>query len=154
MARKPRINVCAIIEFAMIIIGIIYLVVCTILKLHQQWLFRLIFAGWVVIYMVLNDFVEPVATDRFKRKTKRQISAYYKYAILDMIGVLGLLWFVVMAGMLKDYTHYAGIAIFAACYGPRSIFYKKYAQRLSRSEREALEEDTDDDAFDIDISMD
>ncbi|MGN0160845.1 MAG: hypothetical protein ACI4AQ_05615 [Lachnospiraceae bacterium] len=149
MARKKRINVCAMIEFAMIVMGIIYVIVCTALKLHQQWIYRLIFAGWVAIYMVLNDLVEPVVTDRFRRKAKKQVNAYYKFAILDMIGIAGLLWFVVMAGMLEDYTHYAGIAIFAVCYGPRTIFYKKFNTRVPYSER--VEENLDDE-FEIDIN--
>lgn len=155
MAKKNRVNVCAIIEFAMIIIGIIYIVVCTVLKLHQQWMYRLIFAGWVALYMIINDFVEPVVTERFRRKSEKQVNAYYKYAVLDMIGVAGLLWFTVMAGMLKDYTHYAGIALFFVCYGPRTIFYKKFRTRIPYDERPAEETDEDlDDEFHVDINVD
>lgn len=150
MARKNKVNVCAVIGLIMIIVGIIYVIVCTVLGLHQQWLFRLVFAGWVAIYMILTDFIEPVATDRFRRKKDRQIKAYYKYALLDIIGMAGLLWFVVMAGILEDYTHYAGIAIFVVCYVPKNIFYKKFNTRLSYYER--YQEEEDEDEFEIDIT--
>lgn len=149
MARKNKVNVCALMGLIMIIIGIIYVIICTVLGLHQQWLFRLVFAGWVILYMILTDFIEPVATDRFRKKKERQIKAYYKYAILDVIGMAGLLWFVVMAGMLEDYTHYAGIAIFIVCYVPKNIFYKKFNTRLSYYERYQEE---DEDEFEIDIT--
>ena len=148
MAGKNRINICALISTLMIITGIIYVIVCTILRVHTQWTYRIIFAAWVAIYMILTDFIEPVVTDRFKRKSRRRINAYYKYAVIDCIGMAGLLWFVVMAGMLKDYTHYAGIAIFAVCYVPKKIFFKKYNTRDSYYER-SQEEDEEIDIIDI-----
>lgn len=147
MAKKKRVNVCAIISLAMIVIGIIYVLVCTILKLHHRWVYRIIFAVWVIIYMVLTDFIEPHMINRFRHKNKRQRKAYYKYAILDCVGMLGLLWFVVMAGMIQDVTHYAGIAIFAVCFVPKNVYYKKFNMRQSEYEtyEEEEEEDLDSD---------
>lgn len=150
MARKNRVNICAIIGSFMIAAGIIYVIVCTVLKLHDQWIFRLIFAAWVALYMILTDFIEPVVMDRFRKKKEKQVKAYYKYAVLDAAGMAGLLWFVVMAGIFEDYTHYAGIAIFAVCYVPKNIFYKKFNMRPSYYERYQDEEEDDD--FEIDIS--
>lgn len=147
MAKKNRINVCAVIETAMILIGIIYIIVCTILGVHNQWAYRLVFAGWVAIYMIISDFVEPVMTNRFRRKNKRQIRAYYIYAILDVIGMAGLLWFVVMAGIFDDFTHYAGIAIFVVCFVPKNTFYKKFNVRRSYFE----EVDAEEEDFEFDI---
>lgn len=147
MARKNRINICAVIETCMVIIGIIYIIVCTVMGVHNRWAYRLVFAAWVAIYMIISDFVEPIMIDRFKRKNHRQIRAYYIYAMLDIIGMAGLLWFVIMAGMMDDYTHYAGIAIFIACYVPRNVFYKKFNVR--RSYYEQVEENDDD--FEIDL---
>lgn len=151
MARKNRINVCALISVLMIVVGIIYVVVCTAMGLHRRWVYRVIFAAWVGAYLILTDFIEPLVTDRFRRKSERQIKAYYKYAVLDIVGMAGILWFVSMAGMFDDYTHYAGIAIFAACFVPRNVFYKKYNTRTHYYERTEEEED---EAFDIDISED
>lgn len=150
MAKKNKINICAVIGLFMIVAGIIYVIVCTALRLQNRWLFRIIFAAWVALYMILTDFIEPVVTDRFRRKKEKQVKAYYKYAVLDIVGMAGLLWFVVMAGMLDDYTHYAGIAIFIACYVPKNIFFKKFNTRLSYYERYQEDEDDEDD-FDIDI---
>lgn len=150
MARKNRINICAIISILMIISGIIYVIVCTMLNLHRQWMYRLVFAVWVSLYMILTDFIEPLATDRFRRKNRRQVKAYYRYVVLDIIGMAGLLWFVCMSGMFDDYTHYAGIVVFIACIVPKNHFYKKYNAKLSYYERREDEEEDDD--FDIDIS--
>lgn len=151
MARKRRINICAVIGFAMILIGLLYVITGTIMNLHYNWTFRLIFVAWVMLYMVLNDLIEPIVVDRFKRKNQRQIRAYYIYVALDMIGVAGLLWFAVMAGMVKDPTHYAGIAIFAACFVPRGIFYKKFNTRRTAVER-MLEENEEEDS-DIELIL-
>ncbi len=148
MARKNRINICALVGMLMIVLGIIYVIVCTALGLHRRWLYRLVFVIWVAIYMILNDFVEPLVTDRFRRKNKRQVAAYYKYAVLDIIGMAGLLWFVSMAGIFEDYTHYAGIAIFIVCFVPKNIYYKKFNTRMPYYERD------EEDDFDIDISED
>lgn len=147
MAKRNRINVCALIGLLMIIVGIIYVIVCTALGLHNRWLYRMIFAAWVMIYLIVTDFIEPLAIDRFKRKSKRQVRAYYVYAILDVIGILGLLWFVVMAGMPDDYTHYAGIAIFVVCFVPKNVFYKKFKQRQIYYDYDESEEDSEE--FDI-----
>lgn len=149
MARKNRINICALISMGMIAAGIIYVIACTIMGLHERWIYRLIFAVWVLVYLILTDFIEPLVTDRFRRKNKRQVRAYYKYAVLDIIGMAGLLWFVCMAGVLNEYTHYAGVAIFTVCFVPRNYFYKKFTEKLSYYEQEE-----DDDEFDIDISDD
>lgn len=151
MARKNRINICAVISMLMIIVGIIYVIVCTVMGLHRQWIYRLIFVAWVAVYLILTDFVEPLATDRFRRKNERQIKAYYKYAVLDIVGMAGLLWFVSMAGMFEDYTHYAGIAIFIVCFVPRNVFYKKFNTKTSYYERS---EEDEEEEFDIDISED
>ncbi len=152
MAKKNKVNICAVIGLLMILAGIVYVIVCTVLHLHKQWIFRLFFAAWVMAYMVLTDFIEPAVTDRFRRKKEKQIKAYYKYAVLDMVGMAGLLWFVIMAGIFDDYTHYAGIAIFIVCFVPKNIFYKKYNTRLSYYER--YQEEADEDEFEIDISDD
>lgn len=151
MARKNRINVCALISMLMIFAGIIYVIVCTIIGLHRQWLYRLIFAVWVSVYLILTDFIEPLVTDRFRRKNTRQIKAYYRYAVLDIMGMAGLLWFVCMAGMFEDYTHYAGIAIFIASIVPRNFFFKKFNTKSSYYEQ--IDDEVDDE-FDIDISDD
>lgn len=148
MARKNRINICALVGMLMIVLGIIYVIVCTAMGLHRRWLYRLVFVIWVAIYMILNDFVEPLVTDRFRRKNKRQVKAYYKYAVLDMTGMAGLLWFVSMAGIFEDYTHYAGIAIFIVCFVPKNIYYKKFNTRMPYYERD------EEDDFNIDISED
>ncbi len=148
MARKNRINICALVGMLMIVLGIIYVIVCTAMGLHRRWLYRLVFVIWVAVYMILNDFVEPLVTDRFRRKNKRQVAAYYKYAVLDIIGMAGLLWFVSMAGIFEDYTHYAGIAIFIVCFVPKNIYYKKFNTRMPYYERD------EEDDFDIDISED
>ncbi len=150
MARKNRINICALISILMVIVGMIYVVVCTALGLHRQWMYRLVFAVWVALYLVLTDFIEPLVTDRFRRKNRRQVKAYYRYAVLDITGMLGLLWFVCMSGMFDDFTHYAGVAVFAACLVPRNYFYKKFNAKLSYTEQ--LEEEEEE--FDIDISDD
>ena len=152
MARKNRINICALISILMVLAGIIYVVVCTILGLHRQWTYRLVFAVWVAFYLILTDFIEPLVTDRFRRKSRRQVKAYYRYAVLDIAGMAGLLWFVCMSGMLEDFTHYAGVAVFAACIVPRNYFYKKFNAKLSYTEQ--MEEDEEDEEFDIDISDD
>lgn len=150
MARKNRINICALISILMVIVGMIYVIVCTILGLHRQWMYRLIFAVWVAVYLVLTDFIEPLVTDRFRRKNRRQVTAYYRYAVLDIVGMAGLLWFVCMSGMFDDFTHYAGVAVFAACLVPRNYFYKKFSAKLSYTEQ--MEEEEEE--FDIDISDD
>ncbi len=147
MAKKSKVNVCAVLETAIILIGIIYIIVCTIMGLHNKWAFRLGFAALVVIYMIVADFVEPVVMKRFKKKHPMQVRAYYIYAALDVVGMLGLLWFVVMAGMFEDITHYAGIAIFAVCFVPKRTFYNKFNQRKVYYE----EPDEDEDDFDIDL---
>ncbi len=147
MAKKSKVNVCAVVETAMILIGIIYIIVCTIMGLHNRWAFRLVFAAWVVIYMIISDFIEPVMMNRFKKKHPQQVRAYYIYAALDMAGMLGLLWFVVMAGMFGDITHYAGIAIFAVCFVPKRTFYNKFNKRKVYYE----ESDEDVDDFEIDL---
>lgn len=152
MARKNRINICALISILMIAAGIVYVIVCTVLNLHRQWIYRLIFAVWVALYMILTDFIEPLVTDRFRRKNRRQVKAYYRYAVLDIAGMAGLLWFVCMSGVFEDYAHYAGIAVFAACIVPRNYFYKKYSAKSSYYERDDEEEEND--GFDIDISDD
>lgn len=149
MARKNRINICALISILMVIVGMIYVIVCTILGLHRQWAYRLVFAVWVAVYLVLTDFIEPLVTDRFRRKNSRQIKAYYRYAVLDIVGMAGLLWFVCMSGMFDDFTHYAGVAVYAACTVPKNYFYKKFNAKLSYTEQVEEEEE-----FDIDISDD
>ena len=151
MAGKRKINVCAVIGFAMILIGLLYVITGTIFKLHHNWTFRFIFVAWVMLYMILNDIIEPIAVDRFKRKNHRQIRAYYIYAALDIIGVAGLLWFAVMAGMVEDPTHYAGIAVFAACFVPRSVFYKKFNTR--RTARERMEEEARQEEDEIELML-
>jgi hypothetical protein len=150
MAGKRRINIFAIIGFAMILIGLLYVITGTIMNLHYNWTFRLIFVAWVMLYMLLNDIVEPIAVERFKRKNRRQVRAYWIYAALDIIGVAGLLWFAVMAGMVKDPTHYAGIAIFAVCFVPRGVFYKKFNSR--KTARERMEEQVNEEE-DIELML-
>lgn len=156
MARKSKVNICAVLGLAMILIGGIYVLICTFMGLYNKWIYRIVFAVWVILYMVLTDFVEPKMTRKFRHKNKKQVAAYYKYAALDMLGVLGLLWFAVMAGMLKDYTHYAGIAIFVACFVPKNAFYKIYNMRRSQYDWDDEEEvvtTQEDDFDDFDISF-
>lgn len=152
MARKNRINICALISMLMVVVGMIYVIVCTVLGLHRQWMYRLVFAVWVAIYLVLTDFIEPLVTDRFRRKNRRQIRAYYRYAALDIVGMAGLLWFVCMSGVFNDFTHYAGVAVYAVCIVPKNYFYKKFNAKFSYTEQ--LEEDEEEEDFDIDISDD
>lgn len=135
MSGKNKVNVCALISLLMIIVGIVYVVVCTINGLLMNLPVRLIFAIWVAIYVVLTNFIEPVATSKFRKKKKKQVEYYYKYAFLDTFGVAGLLWFAIMAGIFDDYTHYAGIAVFAATFVPKRVFFKKYNMRSSYYDR-------------------
>ena len=141
MAKKSKVNICAVINTLLMIAGIIYIIVCFFKgNLNTMWI-RLVFCMGVLLYLMIHDVVEPISMNRFRHKMKRQMKAYYLYVILDFIGMAGLLWFGCLAGLVDDYTHYAGVLIFVVCMVPKRYFYARYKKRVPYALRMDLEDE-------------
>lgn len=87
------------ISYGMLIVGFIFIIIATCLRINDTAAYRIIITLWISVYLIFTDFIEPMRSKRFENKEKKDMKNYYIYAALDIAGYIGLLVFVLWLPM-------------------------------------------------------
>lgn len=88
------------IVLAMTILIICYVVYALITKNLNIIVFEIMLGAFIVVYMALNDVIEPKRLGLFENMTIGQREAYTKIILLDVVGIGALLYWIM--GMGKE----------------------------------------------------
>ena len=117
-----------IISFAMVILGIVYVVIATLHGHNNQLSFKIVTAGFVVAFLIINDVVEPAYKGELKTLDRDKKNNYLKYVIFDVAGFMALLYFALYAGEIRHVFHYLGLAIFVLLIKPKKESYDEFTK--------------------------
>jgi hypothetical protein len=95
---------------AAVLVG--YLVYGIVTKNSNQFIFHAIAIAVVVLYVILNDFVEPYLTEMFVNMDDFRKEAYKKYLLWDVASMAGLLFFVLNFSQEGSMMLYVGLALY------------------------------------------
>lgn len=125
----------SIISLALVLGGIIFVCISTFSGDNDSIWFKLAVVGWVIVYVVLNDWVEPYYSKAFNDMTKVQGKYYIAYFMIDVISFIFLTLFVVNAGEFKEPLHYLCVAAFVVLIVPKNICYRQSMDKKKRKKK-------------------
>ena len=114
-------GIISIISLALILGGIVFVCIATFSGDNDSVWFKLAVVGWVIVYVVLNDWLEPYYSKAFNDMTRQQGKYYIAYFVLDIISFIFLTVFVVNAGDFNEPVHYACVIMFVLLIVPKNI---------------------------------
>lgn len=114
------------ISYGMLIVGFIFIIIATCLRINDTAAYRIIITLWIGVYLIFTDFIEPMRSKRFENKEKEDMKNYYIYAALDIAGYIGLLVFVLWVAHVRNIVHYLGIVVFIGTIYPKGEYYLKF----------------------------
>ncbi len=125
----------SIISLGLILGGIVFVCMSTFSGDNGSIWFKVAVVAWVVVYVFLNDLLEPYYAQEFNDMTKQQGKCYLVYFTLDVISFVLLALFVVNAGNLKEPLHYLCIVLFVILIVPKHIFRKRSMDKKKRKKK-------------------
>ncbi len=79
--------------FAVLAAAVIYMGVLVVRQQKLTIMYNVIMTGALLVFWVLTDVVSPLVTKELDSISNKQKQAYYKYALLELVGYAGLAWF-------------------------------------------------------------
>ena len=93
LERKRSVQKTTMIVLAVLtLIIILYLVYGIVTKSTDMLMFGILLGGFVVIYLVMTDIVEPYRLGLFQELTAERRSGFLKMMLMDVIGAGALLY--------------------------------------------------------------
>lgn len=117
-----------LISFAMIVLGIVYVVIATVHGHNNNLSFKLVTAGFVTLFLIINDVVEPLYKGELKTLDRDKMNNYLRYVIFDIAGFIALLYFALYAGDIRHVFHYLGLAVFVLLIKPKKESYNEFTK--------------------------
>ena len=108
--------------------GLVYVVIATLHGHNNQLSFKIVTAGFVVAFLIINDVVEPAYKGELKTLDRDKKNNYLKYVIFDVAGFMALLYFALYAGEIRHVFHYLGLAIFVLLIKPKKESYNEFTK--------------------------
>lgn len=95
-----------LIIYAMMIVGVVYAIIQSLLGNNNEFHFKLTLGIWILAAVILTDYVEPAINKEFDSMSSKKIGHYVIYAILDAFAYVFMYLFVINIGMFKEPFHY------------------------------------------------
>ncbi len=125
--------------FGLLALVIVFLVYCGMTEAPQIW-FHAAVALFLIVFWTLTVVVEPRLLKALDDRTQEQKSAYYKYAVLEAVGYVGLAWFVFHMGEEDSTGIYGGAVFLLTMFGKRK-FWDVYTGKADGRTEEKDEKD-------------
>ena len=107
-----------IIVYSMMIVAVIYAIVQSLSGHNNEIYYKLILGIWILLAVVLSDFVEPMINRTFEEFSGRQVYI-----------------FVINVGIYKEPFHYIFLAAGVLLFILKFILYKKFEKKDNRENR-------------------
>lgn len=133
--KKSSASVLDVIVYAMMIIAVIYVLVQAILGNSGTLAFKVTLGVWILMAIIIMDYIEPVAGHRFDSVTADSLGWYTAYAITDGAMYMCLYVFVINVSMVKEPVHYIFLAVSIALWFVRLIFFNRYRASVEAAAR-------------------
>lgn len=118
-----------VIVYSMMIVAVVYAIVQTMLGHNNDISFKIVLGLWILIAVMLTDYVEPMVNKSFDGMTSQKIKQYAGCAITDSCAYICMYMFVINAGFFKEPVHYifllCGIILFVV----KSMIYKQFRKK-------------------------
>lgn len=124
-----------IIVYSMMIVAVIYAIVQSLSGHNNEIYYKLILGIWILLAVVLSDFVEPMINRTFEEFSGRQMYRYMAYAITDAASYMAVYIFVINVGIYKEPFHYIFLAAGVLLFILKFILYKKFEKKDNRENR-------------------
>ncbi len=124
-----------IIVYSMMIVAVIYAIVQSLSGHNNEIYYKLILGIWILLAVVLSDFVEPMINRTFEEFSGRQMYRYMAYAITDAASYMAMYIFVINVGIYKEPFHYIFLAAGVLLFILKFILYKKFEKKDNRENR-------------------
>lgn len=102
-----------------------YMVYALVTKNFNTRLFSVIMISWLAGYVVLLDVIEPYLLKEFEDITPERKTSYFKYLGTDILGIGGLVAFVLSMGKNGSYG-LIGAIVYALTMRPKQKFRKEF----------------------------
>ena len=126
MDVKQRERLFDIIIYAMAIVAIVYVIVQTALGNNRELSFKIILGIWILIAVIILDFVEPFICRRFDNLSFRKMLLYGGYGLCSSMGCMSLYIFIINVRYVKEPVHYiflgASLLLFVGRFVLKNIF--------------------------------
>lgn len=124
-----------IIVYSMMIVAVIYAIVQSLLGHNNELYYKLILGIWILLAVVLSDFVEPTINRTFDEFSRKQMYRYMAYAIADAASYISIYIFVINAGIYKEPFHYIFLAAGVLLFILKFTLYKNFEKKDNRENR-------------------
>lgn len=101
--------------------------------------YYVVIVTFLSLFWILTDVLSVVLTKGFEGKTEAQIKAYKIFALLDLVGLAGLAYFV----MALQNNGMMGAIIYAAAIMGKRKFYEEYRGITSDEDGDAAESEAE-----------
>lgn len=119
-----------VLSLGTLVLAGVFLLVCYLTKQVTTLVFPVGMSLFLLAYWAISNILPVVWANCFEGKNEAQKQAYYLYALIDLVGLAGLVYFVV------DLESSTGALIYAA-----SIFLKKsFKDKFDKKDEEEKEE--------------
>lgn len=121
--------------YIMMIIAVIFAIVQSMIGNNNSLGYKIALGVWILIAVVLNDFVEPFINNKFKDITTYKLGQYSLYAILDAAAYACLYAFVINVGLTKEPIHYIFLGIGIVLFIFKTMALKAFDKKDKRAAR-------------------
>ena len=111
MDVKQRERIFDIIIYAMAVVAIVYVIVQTALGNNRDLSFKITLGIWILIAVIMMDFVEPFVCKRFDNLSFRKMLLYGGYGLCSSMGCMSLYIFIINIRYVKEPVHYIFLGV-------------------------------------------
>ena len=117
---ETRFHIAAGVVLALVVV---YLLLIMLKKIQFGIAFAFVICGGLLLFWLLETVISPIVCHRFDDRTPEQVSAYKKYAVLEIVGYAGLAWF---ALTIDRSTGFYGAMVYVVTMMFKRRFYNEY----------------------------
>ena len=126
MDVKQRERLFDIIIYAMAIVAVVYVIVQTALGNNRDLSFKITLGIWILLAVIIIDFVEPFANKSFDNISFKKMLLYGGYGLCSSMGCMCLYIFIINVRYVKEPVHYiflgASVLLFAGRFILKNVF--------------------------------
>ena len=140
---NKKISLCEMIVYAMMVVAVIYVIVQSILGNNSELHFKITLGIWILVAVVISDFIAPMLDKRFEKVGEKAAMLYLGYAIMDALAFTGVYIFIINVNMTKEPLHYAFLAFSVIMFLMKTFIYNKYQVESGKNMEAAFAEEED-----------
>ena len=126
MDTKQRERLFDVIIYAMAIVAIVYIIVQTALGNNRDLSFKITLGIWIILAIIIMDFVEPFFGKRFDNISFKKMMLYGGYGICNSMAFVSLYIFIINVRYVKEPVHYiflgASVLLFVGRFVLKNVF--------------------------------